>query len=319
MKAAGITSYRQAPAFGDFHEPQLQGDEVLVSVHAAAQSQLVKAIASGKHYSSKGIFPFVPGVDGVGVLGDGTRVYFGFPRAPFGAMAERVPVAADMWVKIPDSVDDVTAAAIANPAMSSWAALTERAKLRAGESVLINGATGISGRLAVLIAKHLGAKHVVATGRNAAILAQLAAAGADACIALEGSPDEVKARFKEHIAQYSIAIVLDYLWGEPAEHLLAAIAGRDHDHASETLRFVQIGNSAGPSIALPGGTLRSNALELMGSGLGSVPLPRLVQIIGQAFTAIGPAGLSIQTDSAPLADVEKVWHDTTAGRRVFVS
>ena len=134
---------------------------------AAAISHVVKSRASGAHYSASGQFPFVVGIDGVGRLDDGRRVYFVLPRAPYGSMAEQTVAPSAQCLALPDDLDDVTAAAIANPGMSSWAAYKERAKLKAGETVLVNGATGTAGRLAVQIAKHLGAKKVIATARNA--------------------------------------------------------------------------------------------------------------------------------------------------------
>jgi NADPH:quinone reductase-like Zn-dependent oxidoreductase len=147
MKAAIVSSYERVPEYGEFEEPMAKNNETLITVKAAALSRLVQAQAAGQHYSSDGRFPFVPGGDGVGVLPDGQRVYFAFPTPPFGSMAERTVVPASLWVSLPDDLDEVTAAAAANPGMSSCAALMERAKLRKGESVLINGATGVSGRL----------------------------------------------------------------------------------------------------------------------------------------------------------------------------
>jgi NADPH:quinone reductase-like Zn-dependent oxidoreductase len=144
----------------------------------------VRARASGAHYSASHSFPFVAGVDGVGRLDDGGRVYFLMPRAPYGAMAEKTVVPSAQCLPVPDDLDDVTAAAIANPAMSSCAALTERAHLKAGEIVLVNGATGAAGQLAVRIAKHLGAAKVIATGRNPEALRAAADLGADMTIPL---------------------------------------------------------------------------------------------------------------------------------------
>ena len=132
------------------------------------------------------------GADGVGQLEDGTRVYFAFPRAPVGAMAERVAVRGDLTIPLPANLDDITAAALANPGMSSWAALTERCDFRPGESVLINGATGASGRLAVQIARHLGAGRIVATGRRAQMASALTALGADAFIPLEQPREDLE-------------------------------------------------------------------------------------------------------------------------------
>ena len=140
------------------------------------------------------------GVDGVGRLDDGRRVYFILPRAPWGAMAERAVAPATQIAPLPEGLDDATAAAIANPGMSSWAAFKERAKLKAGETVLINGATGSAGRLAVQIAKHFGAKKVIATGRNAEALRALAVLGADATIALGDDEAALEDCFRRQFA-----------------------------------------------------------------------------------------------------------------------
>jgi NADPH:quinone reductase-like Zn-dependent oxidoreductase len=177
MKAAIVTGAGLTPTYADFADPIPLAGENRIVVAAAAISQVTRGRASGRHYSSSGQFPFVVGIDGVGRLDDGRRVYFAVPRAPFGGMAEQTVVPVSRCVPVPDDIDDVTAAAIANPGMSSWAAYTERAKLKAGETVLVNGATGTAGRLAVQIAKFLGAKKVIATGRNRAVLEELTTLG----------------------------------------------------------------------------------------------------------------------------------------------
>src|SRR5581483_1939571 len=166
MKAAIVTAAGTLPTFGDFRTPAAQQGLELVNVTAAALSNLTKGRAAGSHYSSENQYPFVPGVDGVGTTPDGHRVYFAMPEAPFGAMAEQTLVDPRRTIFVPDSLDDITAAALANPGMSCWAALVERAHFQPGETVLINGATGSSGTVAVQVAKHLGAKKVIATGRN---------------------------------------------------------------------------------------------------------------------------------------------------------
>jgi NADPH:quinone reductase-like Zn-dependent oxidoreductase len=167
MKAAIVVEAGKTPIYGDFKEPVPESGEVEIRVSAAALSNVVKSRASGTHYSSSGQLPFVVGIDGVGCIEDGRRVYFALPRAPFGSMSEKTVVRSSQCVSLPDDLDDVTAAAIANPGMSAWAAFKERAQLTVGETVLVNGATGTAGRLAVQIAKYLGARKVVATGRNA--------------------------------------------------------------------------------------------------------------------------------------------------------
>lgn len=318
MKAAVIHDFNTPPQYEDFTAPVAASGETLVQVRAAALSQLVKAQASGRHYSSGKILPLIPGVDGVGLLPDGRRVYFAFPRKRFGSMAEISVVQLENCVNIPDDVDDVTAAAIGNPGMSSWAALLNRAKFRPGENVLINGATGVSGRLAVQIAKHLGAAKVIVTGRNAQSMEGLAALGADVLIPLDLPEDGLHDAFHEALHTHKVNVVLDYLWGPSAECLLQVAAGRGNPSGEPRVRFVQIGSLTGNNITLPGSLLRSCGLELMGSGLGSVSNAGLVEAVGGVLRAISTAGLSIAAEAIPLKNVGSVWMKEGSSRLVFI-
>jgi NADPH:quinone reductase-like Zn-dependent oxidoreductase len=315
MKAAVVNELGKPPVYGDFKEPVCEQGELAISVSAAALTQLARSRASGKHYSSSGVLPFVPGVDGVGRLADGRRVYFVLPRAPFGSMAERVCVSARQCIFLPDDLDDVTAAAIANPGMSSWAALKERAHILAGETVLVNGATGTSGRLAVQIARHLGARKIIATGRDPAVLKSLAANGADITLSLLQEPQALEDAFTQQFKE-GVDIVLDYLWGMSAERLITAAAKGGKD--AVPVRFVQIGSMSGQEITLPSAALRSSALQLMGSGIGSVPFDRLVKSIHDLFAVTTRAGFNMITETAPLADVEKIWQKTEGSARMVI-
>ena len=311
MKAAVVIEAGKPPLYTDFKEPAPGPGEVLVTVSAAALSPLAKARASGAHYSSDAEVPFAAGVDGVGRLADGRRVYFVLPRAPFGSMAERSVVDAALCVPLPAGLDEVQAAAIANPGMSSWAALKERARLVVGETVLVNGATGASGQLAVRIARLLGARKVIAAGRNRALLDALPA---DAHIPLVDDGQALETAFKAQFAQ-GIDVVLDYLWGPSAERLLVAAAKAAPE--GHRIRYVQIGNASAPTISLPGAALRAGGLELMGSGIGSVPVPRLLKAIGELFQAAAAGSLEIAAKSLPLAEVGKTWAGDADGRIVF--
>jgi len=316
MKAAMIVEAGKLPIYGDFSAPVPTAGDTRITVTAAALSHVAKARAAGTHYSSTAGLPFVVGVDGVGRLDDGRRVYFMLPTAPFGSMAEQTIVRSAQCIALPDEISDLVAAAIAVPGMSSWAALQERAKLLAGETVLVNGATGTSGRLAVQIAKHLGAKTVIATGRNAEALQSLAALGADIRIPLVQDGDALENAFKEHFSA-GVDVVLDYLWGQSAERLLiaAAKAGRD----ATPMRFVQIGSISASTITLPSAVLRSSGVELMGSGIGSIPLNRIVQVIEELLHATVPGGFQIATKAVPLADVAQAWSmEDAQARTVFV-
>ncbi len=251
----------------------------------------------------------------MGRLDDGRRVYFVLPRSPYGSMAEKTVVASAQCVAVPDDLDDVTAAAIANPGMSSWAAYIERAKLKAGETVLVNGATGTAGRLAVQIAKYLGARKVIATGRNAGALESVAALGADVTIPLVADEAALEKDFKTQFAQ-GVDVVIDYLWGKSAEHLLIAAAKAAPE--AIPIRFVQVGSASGSDITLPSAALRSSAIELMGSGIGSIPVDRLVHFIGDLLHATVPGGFAIAASPVALSDVEKAWPlDDSTRRTVF--
>jgi NADPH:quinone reductase-like Zn-dependent oxidoreductase len=316
MKAAIILAAGQRPVYGDFAEPQPSPNHSRIAVTAAAISPVVKSRASGTHYSSSGAFPFIVGIDGVGRLDDGSRIYFILPKAPYGSMAQRTLVPSAQCLVLPDELDDVTAAAIANPGMSSWAAYTERAQLKTGETVLVNGATGTAGRLAVQIAKHLGAKKVIATARNADALASVAALGADVTIPLIENEAALEGRLKEQFAE-GVDVVIDYLWGKSAERLL--IAGAKAGADAVPIRFVQIGSASGRDITLPSAALRSSAIELMGSGIGSIPLDRLVRCIGGLLQATVPGGFSIAATALPLSDVEQAWPNDDRRRRTVLT
>jgi NADPH:quinone reductase-like Zn-dependent oxidoreductase len=317
MKAAIITKPGRTPLFADFDDPVPQVDEELIFVTASALSHVTKSRATGSHHTSPGSLPAVVGIDGVGRTQDGRRVYFVLPKEPFGGMAEKVAVRIDRCIPLPADVDDITAAAIAIPGMSSWAAFKERAHLIAGENVLINGATGTSGRLAVKIAKYMGAKRVIATGRNVEALEHLMGIGADAIVPLNRSPKELETAFKELFGGEGVDVILDYLWGQSAEILImaAAKAGKE----GVPIRFVQIGALSGGNIALPSAALRSSALVLMGSGIGSIPLKGLIGAISGVLQAVVPGKLKVETKVVPLTDVEDAWNkDSGTSRVVFV-
>jgi NADPH:quinone reductase-like Zn-dependent oxidoreductase len=316
MKAAIVVEAGKTPIYGDFDAPVAADGENLISVVAAALSPVVIGRASGSHYSFSAEVPFVVGVDGVGRLDNGRLVYFILPKAPYGSMAEQVAVPAEQCVDLPEGLDAVSAAAIANPGMSSWAAYRERAKLVAGETVLVNGATGAAGRLAVQIAKHMGAKRVVATGRNVDVLQSLKALGADVIVPLTANPDELERRFKEQFAD-GVDVVIDYLWGKTAELLL--VAGAKAGKEAVPIRFVQVGSLSGPDITLPSAALRSSAITLMGSGFNGIPRDRILKAIDELLKATVPGKFEIETNAVPLSEVARAWgKDAGKGRTVFI-
>ncbi|MGP8259426.1 MAG: quinone oxidoreductase family protein [Acidobacteriaceae bacterium] len=314
MNAAVVESFDRPPRYASFREPVAGDGGVLVRVRAAALSNLVKGQAAGSHYSSAREMPFVPGYDGVGTLPDGRRVYFFGPPAPFGAMAEWSVAVASRTVALPDYVDDVTAAALGNPGLASWAALLGRARLQAGESVLVNGATGVAGQQAIQAAKQLGARRVIATGREKEALEKLRALGVDETIWLRQSDEALVDSFRAALA--GVDVVLDYLWGHSAECILVAAKGRGNPQGERRVRYVQIGSISGDAISLRADLLRSSGVELMGSGLGSLSAAAIVQALTEMYETAASAGLKIETESVPLSEVESAWGRTESGRRM---
>lgn len=311
MHAAVVSALGQPPTFQPFPEPAPADGEVLVHVRAAGLHPIVKALASGKHYAATGELPMVPGVDGVGMLDDGRRVYFGFARKPWGTMAERAFVPRDKCIPIPDGLSDTLAAALPNPGMSAWLSLKDRAALVPGETVLICGATGVAGRLAIQFARRLGAKRIIGAGRNAGSLKD---AGLDAIVNLSLPDDQVREAFAA--AANGIDVVIDYLWGRPTELLLEALAKRFSQSGGRPIRLVEVGESAGKQISLPGSTLRSIDLRLLGSGFGSVSLDGILAAIPTLFSIAASGNLTIEVEPTPLSDVEAAWTRDSAGRRI---
>jgi len=312
MQAAVVNVLGQAPRYQSFPDPVAGEGEVAIKVRAAGLHPVVKGIAAGLHYLAGGVVPAVAGIDGVGTLDDGTRVYFGGVRKPWGTMAELAVVSQSMCIPLPNGIGDVQAAAIANPGMSAWVSLKHRAAVSAGETVLILGATGVAGQLAMQAARLLGAKRVIAVGRNVDAIGN---AGADAVISLIQPEDAVREAFAAEAAA-GIDVIIDYLWGRPTELLLEALAKGFRPNATHSTRLVEVGESAGKTITLPGATLRSIDLVLKGSGFGSASMKEIFAAIPTLFSMAAAGSLTIDIDPVPLTDVEQAWGRVEKGRRI---
>jgi NADPH2:quinone reductase len=312
MNAAVVNVLGESPKYQSFPDPVAQDDEQLVHVRAAGLHPIVKGLASGSHYASGGSLPAVPGLDGVGTLADGRRVFFVFVRKPWGTMAELAAAPKSKCIPLPDGLDDAQAAAIANPGMSAWVSMKTRAGVSAGETVLILGATGVAGQLAIQSARLLGAKRIIAAGRN---VAAISGADVDAVIALNDPEDAVREAFAAETAS-GIDVIVDYLWGRPTELLLEALAKGFKAGATHRTRLVEVGASAGPTITLPAATLRSIDLTIVGSGFGSASLEEIFAAIPALFSMAAAGKLTIAVEPVPLSEVESAWTRVEKGRRI---
>jgi NADPH:quinone reductase-like Zn-dependent oxidoreductase len=180
------------------------------------------------------------------------------------------------------------------------------AKLEPGETVLVNGATGFSGRLAIQVARLLGAGRVVGSGRHPASLRSLGDLGADAAVDLTRADAAVVAAFRREAGDAGYAVVLDYLWGRPTELLLQALVPDQISFAQHRMRLVQIGVSAGPTVALAGEALRTSGLCIMGAGDSMTP-----EAVGEAtrrvWEWIAAGKLEAAIERVPLHDIERAW------------
>ncbi|MBW8482604.1 quinone oxidoreductase family protein [Actinomadura parmotrematis] len=318
MKAALVRSFDAPPRCEDVPAPVPAGDdEILVDVLAAGLHPRVRSAADGSHYTSGGELPMVPGIDAVGRTRDGELLYFVAPDSALGTMAERAVVDRRRAVPLPAGTDAVAVAAAMNPAMSSWVALRRRIALAEGAAVLVLGATGSAGRLAVQIARRLGAARVVGAGRDARRLALLKELGADEAVSLDGAAGEVADRLARAAAD--VDVVLDYLWGRPSEHAMRALLTARADRA-RTLAWIEIGSVAGPDLALPSALLRAADLRLLGSGQGSVTTAGIVAELPSLAEEIASGALAVRARPVPLARVEEAWNAPVApGERVVIT
>jgi NADPH:quinone reductase-like Zn-dependent oxidoreductase len=304
MRAAVVRSFDHPPRYETFEVPQPGEGETLVDVLAVGLHPRVRTGASGQHYTSSGTLPMIPGIDGVGRLPDGQRIYFVSPDDTRGSMADLAVVDPRRTIPLPEYVDAFKVAAAMNPAMSAWVALRRRVPLRPGQSVLILGATGNAGGMAIQVAKHLGADRVVAAGRNPERLTDLPAIGADEIVALVDDPAVTAERLADAAAE--VDIVIDYLWGEPATIGIMALLKARADR-SRAMDWIQVGAMAGPTIELPSVALRSANFRIQGNGQGAVTTEVYLAELPSLVEEINAGTIKVDVNPVPLADVETAW------------
>jgi NADPH:quinone reductase-like Zn-dependent oxidoreductase len=317
MHAAVVTSFEEPPHCSEFDVPTpLDGHHELLNVLAVGLHPRVRTDAAGRHYSSTGALPMVPGIDGVGRLASGSVVYFVTDDRYPGSMAEKAVVDVRRTVALPHGIDTLRVAAAMNPAMSSWVALRRRVPLEFGQSVLVLGATGNAGTMAVQIAKRLGAGLVVGAGRDALRLAALTRIGADRTVQLTDSAEDTASALA--IAAADVDVVIDYLWGEPAQRAMMALLMARTDR-SQALNWIQIGAVAGPTMDLASVALRSANVRIQGNGQGAVSTSVYLAELPSLIDEINSGSLAITPRSVPLRDVESAWsHPDAPGERTVL-
>lgn len=321
MKAAVMYQKGELPHYADVPTPSAQSeDELLVNVKAVALKHFDKGRATGKHYSSTAPAAEgrVIGGDGVCVLPDGTRVY---AIGASGMMAEKAIIDKDRMVKIPGDLDDAIAAALPNAVIGAAMGLRFKAEIREGDVVVINGATGFTGRVTVQIAKHYGAKKVIVTGRNPVSLKELLKLGADEIIPVTLSDEEFTAHLKQIHSETPVDIIIDYLWGHSAELILSCLKG--DGHFTNRIRFVSVGSVTDDLIQLSAANLRSVDLQLTGSGLGAWSKQQLrllfSEVLPEMFELAAKGKLKVEVKTVNLEDIADLWElEMKGGERLVV-
>jgi NADPH:quinone reductase-like Zn-dependent oxidoreductase len=319
VKAAVLRGPGEVPEYADFDDPPVTEGRELVEVVAAGIHPVVRSIASGRHYGSTGSWPLIPGVDGVARTAEGTLVYTGFVSPPYGTLAERAVVPVTMQVPLPAGVAPERVAAGMNPGMSSWLPLRQRlTEVSSLGTVLILGATGMAGLLAVQNALVLGADRVVAAGRNPDALDRAARFGATLAI-LREDRDATAAALAEALAGQEPSLVLDFVWGPHAEAAFAALGRRGLGEDQADISYVQIGALAGAEAAVPSTLLRSRRIRISGSGAGSASVSSIVTEMPAYLRLIADGQVEVPTRVFPLSAVKDAWQASTdSGNRVVV-
>jgi NADPH:quinone reductase-like Zn-dependent oxidoreductase len=202
-----------------------------------------------------------------------------------------------------------------NPAMSSWVALRRRVPFQAGQNVLVLGATGNAGRLAVQIAKLFGANQIIAAGIEADRLATVPQLGATSTVLLEAGSETAARRLGQ--AASEVDVVIDYLWGGPATAAMAALATSRADPA-RPFTWINIGSAAGPAASVPAAALRAARLQIVGSGIGSVSAREILAELPAIAQQITSGTIDVDARPVPLSDIEQAWADASGTRQRIV-
>jgi NADPH:quinone reductase-like Zn-dependent oxidoreductase len=317
VKAAVLHEVGGIPRYEDFPDPVPAQDEVLIDVRAVAVENVDKVITAGTHYASTKYLaqlPMIPAFDGIGTLPDGTLVGFGNPRLPYGALAEKTVVPKGAYAPIAEGIEPAVATVLGT-AMTGMS-ITTAAGFVPGETVLVQGATGVAGRLAVKVAGLLGAGRIVATGRDDDQLREVQAIGADTVINTAVPDDELAQAFTDARAE-GYDVVVDYLWGRPTEILLRSLVPDSFAFPKRT-RMIQVGESAGTTLTLAAASLRTSGVEIYGAATGLDP-ETMSTLYGQIVTWTRSGELTFDVDEVPLRDIETAWQRTDLrGSRLVV-
>ena len=306
MRAAVTHELGATPVIEERDEPVRAEGQALVETGAAALNPVDLAIGAGLFYGGHPPLPFTAGREGVGRVIEGEGFAPGTLVATLktasGSLAERFTAdESELW-EIPAEADPVAATALGIAGLAGWLAVEERGRIQEGDRVLVLGATGTVGSVAVQAARLLGASRVVAAGRDAARLERSLKVGADATVALDG---DLQQAFRDAFPDGGPDLVIDPLWGSPA---LAAIA-----IAPVGMRFVNLGQSAGASVELASAAVRGRRLEIIGHTVFEAPHADLARGHRAMLAHVAAGELEVDIETYPLERAPEAWEAQRAG------
>ena len=314
MRAAVLTEPGRAPAFAEHPDPADADGTTTVAVTAAPIVPLDQLCASGTSYFGRPATPYVPGTQGVGTVvrsgafAPGTRVFLATTAGILpgdGSLAELCAVPDDAVVPVPDGVADVAAAALGLSAAAAWMCLTDRGRLQRGETVLVLGAGGAVGQVAVSAAKVLGAGRVVAVARSEAARQRARARGADAVVPLSGDADALSAAFADACGG-SVDVVVDPVFGAAATAASRVLAPRG--------RLVNLGGASGDVAEFSSSVLRSRTAEVLGYTNATLTPAQRRSALETVLAHAAEGRLAVESEQVPLSAVTDAWERQATGR-----
>ena len=302
MRAAVIRVSGGTPSLEQFADPQPSRGLSVGTLVAAALNPLDLALVNGQIPFRRFPPPYVAGYEAVVQLGNGTRCYLGGPPAPYGTLAELVPVPDSAGFPVPADVDPGLAAALGVAGLVGWIGLDYHAHLQAGETVLILGAGGSAGQLALQSARILGAGRVVGAARGKD-LGQAADHGADATVDL-ADIDAIDDGLSS-AAPGGYDVIVDFLWGDPAPHAT--------NHANVGARYIQVGSSAGPTSMITAAAIRNKRLTLVGQGMVGTPAEVRRSAYAHLMRHALHGKLALDLEQTRLDDIRQTWERLKTG------
>jgi len=291
MRAAVLHAHGQVPEVGELSDPEPGEDGELLEVLAAGMNPIDIRIATGTLPAEKHDPPYVAGKEGVGRRADGSLVWFERSCDPYGAFAARTLIPPGSGFPVPGGVDPALAVCLGVSGLAAWLGLEWRGRLAPGETVLVLGASGVVGQIAVQVAKLLGAGRVVAAGRDAGALERAQEPGADATVVLGDDLADA--------SDGGYDVVLDPLWGAPAEAAIALIAPFG--------RHVNIGQSAGAEATLSSAAIRATPIDLLGYTNFTAGEERKAAAYARLAQHAAAGEIRVEVERVPLEQAPDAW------------